>query len=147
MNEKETSKVKKKINYEKIIIIFVVLAIVCVSIVIAGQQVIKKLEGQSPEKQAEAVDEIKRAKDFVSDWYNEITESGDSIVVYLNELKQSGSGYTMTYFDGRIRAVYERGDRFFKLYVINKVEFFEVTGKTRCRFYYFNGEEFTFSLE
>ena len=68
MNEKETSKVKKKINYEKIIIIFVVLAIVCVSIVIAGQQVIKKLEGQSPEKQAEAVDEIKRAKDFVSDW-------------------------------------------------------------------------------
>lgn len=146
MNEKKASN-KKKVSYEKIIIIFAVLAVVCIAIVIAGQQVIKQIEGQSPERQAEAVDEIKRAKDFVTDWYAEITETGDTIVVYLNELKKSGSNYTLTYFDGRVRAVYPRGERFFKFYVIDKIEFFEVTGKTRCRFYYFNGEEFTFSLE
>lgn len=146
MREKQTSN-KRPIEYKKLIIVFVILAVVCAGIVFAGQQVIRMIEGHSPEQQVEATDELKRARHFISDWFNENLDSGSDCEVYFNELKFNETGYTLTYAGGRLRAVYERGERFFKFYLLNKAEFFEVGGKIRCRLYYLGSEEYTFPLE
>ena len=62
------------------------------------------------------------------------------------QLRFGKNEYTLTYAGNRLRAVYPRGERFFKLENIRKVEFFSVDEKVRCRFYYGETGEYTFSV-
>lgn len=90
-------------------------------------------------------DEFSRAKYFISDWYNELCDSRGAIV-YLNEVVLQGGRYSLTYASGRIRAVYPRGERFFKLDRITSIEFFEVDSILRCRFSYGENGEYMFRV-
>ena len=131
----------------QIIIIAVVLALVCAAILIGGHIVSEKLDGYSSQEMIEITDEITRAKHFISDWYDEIHAlSSSEPRVFLNELRFDSVGYTITYAADRLRAVYPRGERFFKFDYIDSAEFFTVDNKIRCRLYYGKDGEFTFSL-
>ena len=87
----------------------------------------------------ELTDEFTRTRDFIFDWYAEL-KSSSKCGVYLNELRIDK--YTLTYASGRIRAVYPRGERFFKLEQITKIEFFETNGTLRCRFFFGQSGEY-----
>ncbi len=87
----------------------------------------------------ELTDEFVRTRDFIADWYAELKSAG-KCGVFLNELRIDK--FTLTYASGRIRAVYPRGERFFKLEQITKIEFFETDGILRCRLYYGKSGEY-----
>ena len=139
---------KNKIGLKQILIITVALIVACAGILIAGYFANKALDDEfTPKEMDEVMDEITRTKHFVSDWYLEMS-SGENgaCAVYLNELRFGNNEYTLTFAGSRLRAVYPRGERFFKLEYIEKVEFFEVDGKVRCRLYYGSSGEFTFTV-
>ncbi|MBQ4049843.1 MAG: hypothetical protein IJD07_04225 [Clostridia bacterium] len=143
---KPESATMRRLGVRQIIIIAVVLALVCAAILIGGHIVSEKLDGYSSQEMIEITDEITRAKHFISDWYDEIHAlSSSEPRVFLNELRFD-LGYTITYAADRLRAVYPRGERFFKFDYIDSAEFFTVDNKIRCRLYYGKDGEFTFSL-
>lgn len=94
---------------------------------------------------SELSDEFARARWFITDWYDELSTKG-KCQVYLNELRFEDGKYTLTTAKDRIRAVYPRGERFFKLEQVTKVEFFEVSGALRCRLSYGNSGEYMFKV-
>ena len=147
MNQEKSSKEKKKIGAKQLIIIAVVVAIACAIILTVGYFVNNPPEEFSDEEMAEITDEISRTRHFVSDWYAELLagENGECDV-YLNELRFRGGTYTLSSAGGRLRAVYPRGERFFKFDYIRSVEFFEVSGKVRCRVYYGQSGEYIFTV-
>lgn len=139
---------KSKIGLKQILIIAAALAVACAGILIIGRLAAKSLDDEfTPKEMDEVMDEISRTKHFVSDWYLEMS-SGENgaCAVYLNEMRFGSNEYTLTFAGNRLRAVYPRGERFFKLEYIEKVEFFEVDGKVRCRLYYGSSGEYTFSV-
>lgn len=139
---------KSKIGLKHIIIIAAAVAVACAGILIAGYFANKALDDEYTTKEMdEVMDEIIRTKHFVSDWYSEIS-SGENgtCAVYLNEIRFGNNEYSLTFAGERLRAVYPRGERFFKLEYIEKIEFFEVDGKVRCRFYYGSSGEYTFTV-
>lgn len=139
---------KSKIGLKHIIIIAAAVAVACAGILVAGYFANKALDDEyTPKEMDEVMDEIIRAKHFVSDWYAEIS-SGENgtCAVYLNEIRFGNNEYSLTFAGERLRAVYPRGERFFKLEYIEKIEFFEVDGKVRCRFYYGSSGEYTFTV-
>lgn len=146
MGEQENSSINKT-NIKRIIIFVVILAILTTGVILLSLHLKRLVEGHSSEEQVEMTDELKRAKHFISDWYVELSEDGNSCVVYFNELRINNGQFTLTYAGKRIRAVYPRGERFFKFYLIDKLEFFETGGKIRCRLYYWGDSEYTFALE
>ena len=91
----------------------------------------------------ELTDEFARIRDFIADWHAELKSSG-KCGVFLNELRIGK--YTLTYASGRIRAVYPRGERFFKLEQVTKIEFFETDGALRCRLYYGKSGEYLIKI-
>lgn len=139
---------KNKIGIKQILIIAVVLAIVCGVILTVGYFANKALGDEfSAKEMDEIMDEIMRVKHFISDWYAEISSIGmGNGSVYLNEIRFGSNEYTLTFAGARLRAVYPRGERFMKLDFIRKVEFFSIDDKTRCRLYYGNTGEYTFSV-
>ena len=143
MNQEKT---KNGVTVIRVIFYATMFLIVC-SAIIFSIYVSKKFDATSDSAMDDIIDELSRARFFILDWYAEISEAESGYYIYLNELRFAKSGYTMTYAGGRLRAVYQRGDRFFKLYHIDKIEFFELNEKIRCRFYYGSGEEFTFTVE
>ena len=146
MSENTTDK-KSRINIKHLIIISVTLVLACIMIVLAGQWALRSLDEFTPSEMGEITDELNRTKHFVSDWYLEISNSdtGDCSV-YLNEIRFGNNEYALTFAAGRLRAVYPRGERFFKFEYISKAEFFEVDGKVRCRLYYGRTGEYTFTV-
>lgn len=137
---------KNKIGSKQIIIIVAALIVACAGILVIGHFASKSLDDEySAKEMDEVMDEITRAKHFVSDWYAELSAKGNCSV-YLNEIRFGNNEYTLTFAGGRLRAVYPRGERFFKLEYIEKVEFFEVDGKVRCRIYYGRSGQYTFSV-
>lgn len=147
MNQEKSSKEKTKIGAKQLIIIVITVAIACGIILTIGYFVNRPIEEFSDEEMAEITDEISRVRNFVSDWYAELSagENGEC-EVYLNELRFRGGTYTLSSAGGRIRAVYPRGERFFKFDYIRSVEFFEISGKVRCRVYYGQTGEYTFAV-
>lgn len=125
----------------KSLILIIIILTVTAAVVAAALFLGSKLGSESEDEITdELTDEFSRARYFISDWYSELN-STDKCQVYLNELRFTSGKYTLTYASGRIRAVYPRGERFFKLDKITKIEFFETNGILRCRFYYGrNGE-------
>ena len=93
----------------------------------------------------ELTDEFSRARWFIVDWYDELKTTSD-LQVYMNELRFEDGTYTLTVAKDRIRAVYPRGERFFKLELIKKIEFFEVDGYLRCRLYYGESGQYSFRV-
>ena len=147
MNQEKSSKEKRKIGAKQLIIIAVVVSIACAIILTVGYLVNNPPEEFSDEEMAEITDEISRTRHFVSDWYAELSagENGECDV-YLNELRFRGGTYSLSCAGERIRAVYPRGERFFKLEYIERLEFFEIEGKLRCRVYYGKSGEYTFTV-
>lgn len=147
MNQEKSSKDNRKIGAKQLIIIVITVAIACGIILTVGYFVNRPIEEFSDEEMAEITDEISRVRNFVSDWYAELSagENGEC-EVYLNELRFRGGTYTLSSAGGRIRAVYPRGERFFKFDYIRSVEFFEISGKVRCRVYYGETGEYTFTV-
>ena len=129
---------KKKPSIIAIIIILLIAAAA-----ITAALLFRKEYGKEPNDEItpELTDEFARAKDFISDWYVELKRQG-KCSTFLNELQFLGGKYTLTYAAGRIRAVYPRGERFFKLDLITNIEFFETNGVLRCRFYYGQSGEY-----
>lgn len=146
-SDKKFKKYMGRLGIKQIIIIAVVLLVVCVGIIVGGKIVANSIDGYSAKEMIEVTDEITRTKHFISDWYDELyANTGVEPRVFLNELRFD-SAYTLTYAAKRLRAVYPRGDRFFKLQYIDVIEFFTVDNKIRCRLYYGKDGEFTFSLQ
>ena len=103
-------------------------------------------EQKSDEITDELKDEFSRAQYFITDWYNELAARGNC-QVYLNELRFEDGKYTLTTAKNRIRAVYPRGERYFKLEQITKIEFFEVNSTLRCRLSYGINGEYMFKVK
>ena len=103
-------------------------------------------EQKSDEITDELKDEFSRAQYFITDWYNELVAHG-KCQVYLNELRFEDGKYTLTTAKNRIRAVYPRGERYFKLEQITKIEFFEVNSTLRCRLSYGINGEYMFKVK
>ena len=91
-------------------------------------------------------DELTRAKHFIGDWYDELTAKYKSCDVFYNELRFNNGAYTLTVAGDRIRAVYPRGERFFKLEHIRYLEFYKENGKLLCRLYFYDTGEFVFKI-
>ena len=137
----------RSVNVKTLVIIAIAAVLLCVAAVVAVHIITDYQVRIADAKSAEVEDEITRAKHFVSDWYQEISGNENGVCsVYLNELRFGKNEYTLTYAGNRLRAVYPRGERFFKLENIRKVEFFSVDEKVRCRFYYGETGEYTFSV-
>lgn len=99
------------------------------------------------EKQLEELnEEIKEVQLFVKDWYDEISSGQKSAEVYYNELRFEEGKYTLTIAANRIRAVYPRGERFYKLQNIKYIEFYSSDGRLLCRLYYSEKGEYVFKL-
>lgn len=144
----KTSQNNRIISLKRVIIIVVIAAFVCVIALLISHIVNEYFDEFSQAETDEITDEINRARYFISDWYLEVS-SNDSAncTVYLNELRFFDGRYALTFAGtDRIRAVYPRGERFFKFDYINNVEFFEVDGKIRCRLYYGRTGEYTFTV-
>ena len=90
-------------------------------------------------------DEISRAKLFVLDWFNELSND-KKCNVFLNELNIENGKYTLTFAKNRIRATYPKGERFFKCEEIKKVEFLIIDGVIRGRFSYGKNGEYMFRI-
>lgn len=137
---------KNKIGIKQIVIIAIAVTIACAGILAIGYFVEGSLDDEfTPQQMDDVMDEITRAKHFVSDWYAEISPKGNCSV-YLNEIRYGNNEYTLTFAGKRLRAVYPRGERFFKLEYIEKIEFFEVDGKVRCRVYYGQNGQYIFTV-
>lgn len=91
-------------------------------------------------------EEINNLKLFIKDWYDEISYSRTDAEVFYNELRFENGKYTLTIASNRIRAVYPRGERFFKLQYIRYIEFYKENGRLLCRLYYSEKGEFVFKL-
>lgn len=147
MSQEKSSKGKIKIGAKQLIIIGITVAIACGVILLIGYFLNHSFEEFSSEEMAEITDEITRIRHFVSDWHAELCVSGKGeCEVYFNELRFGGGNYTLSSAGGRIRAVYPRGERFFKLEQVSRLEFFEIEGKLRCRVYYGKSGEYTFAV-
>ena len=92
-------------------------------------------------------EEIDSVKLFINDWYDEISLSQKNADVYYNELRFENGKYTLTVALNRIRAVYPRGERFFKLQYIRYIEFYKNNGGLLCRLYYGENGEFVFRID
>lgn len=117
---------------------FTIITIIIITIVIAitSPLIINKyFTMDNDEITAELADEFTRTKWFIIDWYNELKETG-KYEVYLNEIRFQNGKYTLTVAQNKIRAVYPKGERYFKLEFIKQIEFFEVGGVLRCRLFY-----------
>lgn len=148
MNQEKNPKEKNKISTRQLIIIGVTVAISCGIILLIGYFVNNPPAEFNNAEMAEITDEILRVRHFVSDWYAEISElSIGECKVHFNELRFEGSNYTVSTANRRLRAVYPRGERFFKFDYIDSVEFFKIDGKVRCRVYYGQTGEYTFACE
>ena len=134
---------KRSNTLKAIIIIYVIISAAAIVFFVADR--LNDLYDQ-PDLTEEYADEISRIKYFISDWYNELSSAGNKVNVYLNELQFSGAKFSLTYFNGSVRAVYPRGERFFKAQYINNIEYFEVDGKLRCRLYYGEDGVYMFKL-
>jgi len=93
----------------------------------------------------ELSDEFDRARWFIIDWYSELENNG-RCQVFLNEIQLDNGKYSLTVANNRIRAVYPKGERFFKLDLVKQVEFFEINGVLRCRFSYGKNGEYMFRI-
>ena len=91
-------------------------------------------------------DELTRAKHFIGDWYDELMAKYKSCDVFYNELRFNNGAYTLTVAADRIRAVYPRGERFFKLEYIRYLEFYKENGNLLCRLYFYETGEFVFKI-
>ena len=124
-------------------LIVITIIVLIAAAAITAALLFRKEYGKDPNDEItpELTDEFARAKDFISDWYAELRTQG-KCSVYLNELQFAGGRYALTYANDRVRAVYPRGERFFKLEYITKIEFFETNGALRCRFFYGQSGEY-----
>lgn len=93
----------------------------------------------------ELSDEFGRGRWFIIDWYNDLKVNG-RCQVFLNELQFANGQYSLTVANNRIRAVYPKGERYFKLDLVTQIEFFEVNGVLRCRFSYGKNGEYMFRI-
>lgn len=91
-------------------------------------------------------EEINSLKLFIKDWYDEISSNRNEVEVYYNELRFESGKYTLTIASNRIRAVYPRGERFFKLQYIKYLEFYSQNSRLLCRLYYGEKGEFVFKV-
>ncbi len=96
---------------------------------------------------AECQAEIDDFKLFICDWYAELSEKNGEAEIYKNEIRFKGGKYPLTVSANRIRAVFPRGERFFRLKNITHAEFSNENGRTLCRIYYGNGGEFVFRID
>lgn len=126
-------------------IVFVI-SIIIVAAIAATMICVYFFSNRQNGKNSESVqDELSRAKLFIQDWYKELSDK-KGCSIYLNELSFQNGTYTLTFAQNRIRAVYPRGERFFKLEHITKVEFFEIDNVLRCRFSYGENDEYMFRI-
>ena len=129
-------------------IIAITALLLVAAVAIGGALIFRKEYGQPPESDEitdELSDEFSRIRWFITDWYNELKSTG-KCMTYLNELRFDNGKYTLTYANGRIRAVYPRGERFFKLENVKKIEFLETHNVLRCRLYYGSSGEYLFRI-
>lgn len=93
-------------------------------------------------------DEITRVKYFISDWYDELNAKHGQLTVFHNELqlKVNDKNYTLTIASDRIRAVFPRGTRFFKLEYVSYIEFFQDDGHLKCKLQFNGTGEFVFNI-
>lgn len=96
---------------------------------------------------AECQEEIDDFKLFICDWYAELSEKFGEAEIYKNEIRFGGGKYPLTVSANRIRAVFPRGERFFRLKNITHAEFSKENGRVLCRIYYGNGGEFVFRID
>lgn len=147
MNEERSPQKKRRIGAKQLIIIAISVAIACAAILVIGHFISRSFDEFTPQEMADITDEITRTRHFVSDWYAELSQSGKGdCKVYLNELHFEIENYSLAVANGRLRAVYPRGERFFKFEHIRRLEFFEIDGKVRCRVYYGQTGEYTFTV-
>lgn len=128
-----------------VLLIVLLVVVVCASVILTVIVFNNNKNDRADEITDELADEFSRIRWFITDWYNEIEHYG-SCRVYLNEIQIDGGHYTLTYAQNRIRAVYPRGERFFKIELITKIEFFEVNGILRCRLSYGKTGEYMFII-
>ena len=107
---------------------------------------LESLNRDDSQIETDTEDEISRAKYFVCDWYEELFIGYGGIKVFYNELQFEDGKYTLTVAGDRIRAVYPRGERFFKLEYIRYLEFYTDNGRLLCRLYYGDKGEFVFKV-
>lgn len=138
-------KKRSSLSLKDIIFIAIIVLLTAVSIFFIGKYIQRNSTNDSELINAYA-DEISRTKFFIKDWYDEISGVSKNEQVYHNELRFDGGNYTLTVADKRIRAVFPRGERYFKLEYITYIEFFETSGKLQCRLYYEQNGEYTFTL-
>ena len=147
MNQEKSSDAKRRIGVKQLTVIVVTVAIACGIILTIGYFAEKHFDEFDSQEMSEITDEISRTRYFISDWYSELLATcNNDCNVYLNELRFDGGTYSLTFAGGRLRAVYPRGERFFKFYYIRRIEFFEIDGKVRCRVYYGQTGEYTFTV-
>ena len=133
---------------KKTLIWIIVIVAIAVVGIIAATAIVKgvKASNNNPDTlSSELTDEFSRAKYFITDWYDELS-ANRKCNVYLNELSFQNGQYTLTYADKRMRAIYPKGERFFKLDYVTKIEFFQVDNVLRCRFSYGENGEYMFKI-
>lgn len=94
----------------------------------------------------ECADEIIRTKYFILDWYNELTSQFGMAQIYHNEIRFNRGEYTLTVAGPNIRAVYPRGERFFRLNYITYIDFYIEDNITKCKIYYLANGEIVFNI-
>ena len=97
-------------------IALIILIVLLIVVGIATYFAVRFIGGEvdSDEITDELSDEFSRIRWFITDWYSELNAKS-KCQVYLNELRFENGRYTLTTANDRIRAVYPRGERFFKL--------------------------------
>ena len=90
--------------------------------------------------------ELENVRYFICDWYAEISLITSDVNVYKNEIQFGNGKYILTVSQNRIRAVFPRGERFFRFNTITYVEFYTENNRHLCRLFYGKGGEFVFRI-
>ena len=130
---------------KKVLLLLLIISIITNSVLII--LLLSKGKNQNEEDYYSACqEEINDFKLFVCDWYAELLSRGEKADVYKNEIRFRGGQYPLTVSENRLRAVFPRGERFFRLHYITYAEFYEENGRILCRMFYGNGGEFVFRV-
>ena len=129
------SSILKRVLFYSLIVVLTVSNVISISLYLSTTK------ENNERRLLETEDEISRTIWFIKDWYNELSADYGTAEVYFNELRFLDGKYTLTIAADKIRAVFPRGARFFRLENISYLEFFEDNNSIRCiLFYNENGE-------
>jgi hypothetical protein len=92
-------------------------------------------------------EEVDSIRYYICDWYAEINHITNTVEVFNNEIRFDGGKYPLTVSENRLRAVFPRGERFFRMNYITHAEFYKDNSHILCRIFYSKGGEFVFRVD